>query len=772
MRVYELARELGVKNDEALAKCKDLGLRQTNRLAGLSDEEADRLRKAFAGKGSGVKKVAPPKTKRPRKAVADKTPVDKAEADKAPVRGHKARKKGAAKKTASDEPAESARKGRATATHRRERVASPTVEPDDVPATPQASLSRYIPPSLTPRYPRRPSRRMKGRRPRRPVSTGPKRTKFTIQAPISIKDFSATIGIKANAIILKLMQQGAMVSINAVLDEEQIIQLGADLGLELDVREEVTAETIVANLDVSEDKPENLVLRAPVVTFLGHVDHGKTSLLDRIRKSHVAEHEHGGITQHTAAYRITVGGHTVTFLDTPGHEAFTAMRARGANVTDVVTLVVAADDGVMPQTEEAIDHARAAGVAIVVAINKCDKPEANPMRVKQQLANLGLQAEEWGGDTVCVEVSATTGQGIDDLIEMLALVAEMAELKADPAKLARGTVLEANMSDSRGPTATVLVSEGTLRVGEVILCGSGYGRVKGLFDDQNRRIKEAGPSWPAIVIGLDQIPEAGDSLVALKDLHTARSVAEERRHKMREARVSRRTHVNLENLFASIEQGEVQELCLLLKADVGGTLEALSQVVGRISTPEVKTRILRASVGGISTSDVLLADASDAIIVGLNVTANSAARTLAEEKGVTIRVYNVIYRVKDEIERALEGLLKPEERETITGHAEVRRIFKISRFGNIAGCFVTDGTVARNHRVRLVRDGVVIHEGRMASLRREKDDAREVREGFECGILIDSFTDVKAGDVIEAFQIEKIARTLDSVASPAPAPTN
>ena len=624
---------------------------------------------------------------------------------------------------------------------------------------------RYIPPSAVPRYPRRTARRPRVRRIKRPVQVTPRPTSFDVQTPISIKDFSALIGIRANTIILKLMQQGVMVNINAVLDEEQIQTIAGDLGLTLTVREAATAESAIAALEQQEDKPEQLELRAPVVAFLGHVDHGKTSLLDYIRKTNVVEQEHGGITQHIAAYRITVGEHTVVFLDTPGHEAFTAMRARGANVTDIVALVVAADDGVMPQTEEAIDHARAAGVPIVVALNKCDKPEANPLHVKQQLTNLGLQPEEWGGDTVCVEVSATTGQGIEELVEMLALVAELAELKANPNKPARGTVLEANVSESRGPIATVLITAGTLRIGNVILCGATFGRVKALFDDRNRPMREAGPSTPVVTIGLDSLPEAGDSLFVLDDIHQARSIAEERQRKIREESVTRRAHVSLENLFASIEEGKIRELRLIIKADVRGTLEALSQVVEKISTPEVKTRVLRASVGGVTISDVLLADASDAIIVGLDVAPDSATRALAEDKGVSIRVYNVIYRVKEEIERALVGMLEPEEREVIMGHAEVRQIFRISRFGNIAGCSVADGLVARNHRIRLVRDGVVIHEGRLASLRREKDDVREVREGFECGMHVDAYEDIKVGDVIETFRIEKVARRLDSTGS-------
>ena len=592
-----------------------------------------------------------------------------------------------------------------------------------------------------------------------------RKTEFRVVVPISVKDLSSDIGIKANMLLLKLMQMGVMANINTTLDGDQVDLLAQELKLTIETVEAATAENAVEQVEQEHDEPGELASRAPVVTFLGHVDHGKTSLLDRIRQSDVVAHEHGGITQHIGAYRVSIADKTVVFLDTPGHEAFTAMRARGANVTDIVTLIVAADDGVMPQTEEAIDHAKAAGVPIVVAINKCDKPEANPNRVKQQLSGLGLQPEEWGGDTVCVEVSATTGDGVDDLIEMLSLVAELRELKANPTKRARGTVLEAQMSESHGPVATVLVQDGTLHVGDVLVIGNSFGRVKALISDKGAAMREAGPSWPVSVVGLDALPGAGDRLVVLDDIQQARAVAEERRTKDRERSASQRQHVSLENLFSSIEEGRVQELRLILKADVRGTLEAVSQLVEKVGTAEVKTNILRTSVGPVSTSDVLLADASDAVIVGMNVGVDTPARSLAEEKGVSVRVYNVIYKIKEEIEKALSGMLAPEEREVIAGHAEVRRTFKISRFGTIAGSYVTDGALARNNQVRLLRDGLVVFRGRMASLRREKDDVRDVRDGFECGILLDGFDDVKEGDVVEAYYIEKVARTLESSGS-------
>ena len=783
MRVYELARELGQSSADLIKRAEGLGMAIGNRLSGLGKEHVAALRKAVGARPAGqpaAPQVAKPKPPRPAgKPAAGKrsrpaaapavahpaapapkapAPAPKAPAPpKAPVAPPKVAPSPTARLTKEEEEAarQLARKRKPAG-----RGGSDGTE-EELPSAPV--LGRYIPPSSIPRFPRRGMRRGRGRMQRRPMAATPERpTSFDIQTPISVKDLSSAIGVKANLLLLKLMQGGAMITINATLDSEQVKALALELKLQLRVTEAATAETAIKEIEARADQPEQLVPRSPVVTFMGHVDHGKTSLLDRIRKTDVAAHEHGGITQQIGANRVTIGDKTVVFLDTPGHEAFTAMRARGANVTDIAVLVVAADDGVMPQTEEAIDHARAANVPIVVAVNKCDKPEANPLRVRQELANLGLQAEEWGGDTVVVDVSAVTGKGVDELIEMLALVAELRELKANPVKPARATVLDADMSGSRGPVAMALVQDGTLRIGDIIVCGGTFGRVKALYDDHNRSIKEAGPSWPVAVVGLGGLPEAGDRLIVLNDIQQARSIAEERQHKAREAATVKRQHVSLENLFTSIEHGRLRELLLILKGDVRGTLEALNKIMGEIQSPEVKLHILRASVGPVTTSDILLADASDAVIVGMNVPVDSAARALAEQKGVAIHTYNVIYRVKEEIEKALSGMLAPEERETIAGHVEVRRIFRISKVGLVAGCYVRDGVVARNHRARLIRDGAVVFDGRVGSLRRVKDDVREAREGLECGVRLEGFDDVKAGDVIETYQVEKIARTLGS----------
>jgi len=583
-------------------------------------------------------------------------------------------------------------------------------------------------------------------------------------SPVTVRSFSEATGIRANIVIRKLMEQGSMARITDVLSPETAELLGIDFGVEVKVKAaEADLEKEMAQQFTEDENPADLQPRPPIVTFLGHVDHGKTSLLDAIRKTSVAAGEAGGITQHIGAYRAEFpDGRAVVFLDTPGHEAFTAMRARGANVTDVVVLVVAADDGVMPQTEEAIDHAKAAGVPIIVALNKCDKPEANPARVKQQLAAHNVLPEEWGGDVVCVETSAITGKGLDTLVEMIALVAELRELKANPNRRANGVVLEARIVEGRGVVASVLVQNGSLQRGDWILAGAAFGRVKDMINDKGKRLRIAGPATPVEISGFDTVPEAGEKFYVAEDSQQVRAAAEQRRERDCVKALTERPHVTLESFFSTLQASGKKELRVILKGDVKGTMEALDKVVREIGSGEVKINILRAAVGGISASDVLLADASDAIIVGLHVVPDGPARALADAKGVEIRTYDIIYHAVEELRKALEGLLEPEEKEIIQGHAHVLRIFKISRLGAIAGCSVRDGVINRTSQVRLIRDGVVVYTGRIASLRREKDDAREVREGFECGIRIENFDDVKVGDVIEAYTIEKIRRTLPS----------
>jgi translation initiation factor IF-2 len=524
-----------------------------------------------------------------------------------------------------------------------------------------------------------------------------------------------------------------------------------------------TAEDDLLAAFTPEDAPELLVARPPVITILGHVDHGKTSLLDRIRKSNVVSSESGGITQHIGAYQVQYEGHPLTFVDTPGHEAFTAMRARGANVTDLVVLVVAADDGVMPQTQEAIAHAKAADVPIVIALNKIDLPNVNINRIYGELAQQDLAPEEYGGDTPVVKTSALTGQGIPELLEMLGIVAELRcadELRANPARPASGTCLESSISEGRGVVATVLVQDGTLKVGDVIVCGDGFGRDRALFDDSGRPVAEAGPSMPVEVSGLDAVPTAGEKFAVVPDISRAREVAETRRLRSRGVALGERQAVTLENLYSKMAEQKVKSLNLILKADVQGSLEALTKELEKLQNAEVPIRVLLKGVGGISESDILLADASQAIVIGFRVAPEDRALAAADEKKIDIRRYDIIYQVTDEIKKAVEGMLVPEIKEIHLGRAVVRQVFKISKVGTVAGCFVTQGLFERSAKVRLIREGREIYKGSLEALKRFKDDVKEVREGFECGIKIGNFDDIKVDDMIEAYRIDVIRRTL------------
>jgi translation initiation factor IF-2 len=587
--------------------------------------------------------------------------------------------------------------------------------------------------------------------------------KFEIEAPVTVKDLAAKLAVKASDIIRRMMMNNKMmICINDYLDAELIQLIGAEFGKEIVVKRQREIEEGLEETE-AEVKPEDLVTRAPVITFLGHVDHGKTSLLDRIRKANVAQGEAGGITQHIGAYTVKKGDRRVVFLDTPGHEAFTEMRARGANVTDVVVLVVAADDGVMPQTLEAISHARAAAVPIIVALNKIDKPNANPLRAKQQLATAGLNAEEWGGDTPVVPVSATTGQGVDELVELLMLQSDLLELKASPTHRARGTVLEAKLTEAHGIVANMLVQNGTLKDGDIVVAGAAYGKVRNMRDDKGKHVEAAGPATPVSITGLSEVPRAGERFIVIDDLAKARQVAITRVRRIREtALIDRRTigHVTLENLFARIAEGKVKELPIILKADVQGSIEAIMKSLGELSTSEVRLKFLHSAVGGISESDVMLADASDAVILGFQVVPDSNARKLAEEKNVDIRLFRIIYDLIDTVKAAMSGMLEPEVRETTTGRAAIKQVIKISRVGSVAGCMVTDGKIERSANVRLIREGIIVHESKIETLRRFKDDVREVEKGYECGIKVAGYDDVKEGDVIEAYKIEKIKREL------------
>jgi len=570
---------------------------------------------------------------------------------------------------------------------------------------------------------------------------------------LSVAELAGLLGVSPSDVIAKCMQLGLMVTINRRLDRDTIETVADEFGH----RVEFVSEYGEDEEEEAEAKTET---RAPVVTIMGHVDHGKTSLLDYIRKSNVIAGEVGGITQHIGAYEVITPGGRIAFLDTPGHEAFSAMRARGAQVTDLVVLVVAADEPLMPQALEAIDHARAAGVPILVAVNKIDLPGADPLRVKQQLADRGVQSEEWGGKTVVVEVSAKAGTGVDRLLEMILLVSEMMELKADASRKARGAVVEARLDPGRGVVVTLLVQQGTLRVGDPFVVGSHFGKVRALSDERGRPRKEAGPSTPVEVLGSSGVPQAGDSFHVVADEREGREVSTKRKQQAREHTLRAQRKIGLEDIYAQIKSGEVPKLFLVLKGDVDGSVEALSDSLQKLSTEQVQVEVIHRSVGNISESDVLLAAASSAIVIGFHVKADFRAATLAKEEGVTILFYQIIYEAVSDVQKAMEGLLQPELRQKTTGQVEVREVFKIGRVGVIAGCYVQSGTVTRNGRVRVLRESVAIYEGKIASLRRFKDDVREVQTGFECGIMLDGFQDIQKGDILEIFQVEEIARKL------------
>ena len=590
--------------------------------------------------------------------------------------------------------------------------------------------------------------------------TKPRKKVIKVTAGISVKDFAEILGQKPTEIIRKLMDLNVVKNLNQPMDLDAGLLIAEGYGIAVEAVAPKGGEALLE--DILEPRGhERWEPRGPVVTVMGHVDHGKTSLLDAIRKTQVTDQEAGGITQHIGASFVKVGERGVTFLDTPGHEAFTGMRARGAQVTDIVVLVVAADDGPMPQTIEAVNHAQAANVPIIVAVNKIDLPGSNPERVKQELAEYGLLPESWGGQTIFVEVSAKQGQGLDNLLDMLLLQADVMELKADLACSARGVVLEAKLDKGRGPVATVLIQGGILKVGEAFVVGSVSGRVRGLTSDKGARLKEAGPSTPVEIIGLLGVPGAGDQLVVVKDERAARAIAQERMQKQKDlgfAATSRRT---LDDLYAETKDGEVKELPVLLKADAQGSVGALADALQKISTDAVKLKIIHSGVGGINESDVLLAAASKAIIIGFHIRPDSNAANIAEREGVEIRLYTIIYNVLDDIRSAAEGLLAPTIKERILGHAEVRQLFSVPKMGTIAGCYVSDGTISRtNTKVRVVRDQVMVYEGKIGSLRRFKDDAREVQQGYECGIGVENFNDIKLGDVLEAFVLEEEATKL------------
>jgi translation initiation factor IF-2 len=594
---------------------------------------------------------------------------------------------------------------------------------------------------------------------------------ITFSEGVSVKDLAEKLEIRAKDLIARLLARGVFATINQTLSEDLARDMARHFGAESSVisfEDQIQQDYDAQAIEQDNEAVFNTVTRPPVVTIMGHVDHGKTSLLDAIRTTNVAGGEAGGITQHIGAYKVTITdtnspafGREIVFLDTPGHEAFTRMRARGAKVTDIVVLVVAADDGVMPQTLEAVDHAKAAKVPLIVAVNKIDKPEAQPDRVKKQLADRGLLPEDWGGDTIYVDVSAKKHTNLNQLMEMICLVADLKELKATPERLASGTVLEAKLDRGRGPVATVLIDNGTLHAGENFVVGNIFGKVRAMFDDRGRALEEAGPSTPVEILGLEGLPQAGDQFVVVAEREKAREIADYREAKTREAALAKSARVSLESLAAHIKSEGTKQLDIILKGDVQGSVEVINDLLTKLSNEQVRIKVLRYSVGAITESDVLLAAASNAIIIGFNVRPERKAQEMAEQEKVDIRLHSIIYELQDEMKKAMTGLLEPTIKETYQGRAEVREIFRIPKVGTIAGCQVSDGLIKRDAEVRLLRDNVVVYTGKIGSLRRFKDDASEVRNGMECGIGIQNYIDLKVGDIIEAFVTEKVAATLN-----------
>ena len=597
------------------------------------------------------------------------------------------------------------------------------------------------------------NKNQKGKKSAQPVTKAP--TSVTIPDEIIVSDLASLLKVTSGEIVKRLMMLGMMVTVNQTIDYDTAAIVADEMGIAATKAVVVTIEEKL--FEEEEDNEDNLLPRAPVVCVMGHVDHGKTSILDAIRHTHVTTGEAGGITQHIGAYRVKINGQDITFLDTPGHEAFTAMRARGAQATDIAILVVAADDGIMPQTVEAINHAKAAGIDIIVAINKMDKPTANPDNVKQELTKYDLVPEEWGGDVICVPVSALTGMGIDDLLENVLLVAEVKELKANPNRRAKGIVIEAKLDKGRGPVATVLVQSGTLHNGDIVIAGTAVGRVRAMTDHKGKPVKAATPSVPVEIIGLAEVPVAGDDFAAVEDERMARELADQRKSKAKEEVFKANARANLNDLFAQISEG-VKDLNIIVKADVVGSAEAVKASLAKLSNEEVRVSVIHSAVGGITENDVMLAATSNAIIVGFNVRPDKAALDSAERQGVDMRMYRVIYQCIEEIEAAMKGMLAPEFRENLLGHAEVRQTIRVPGVGTIAGSYILDGKIVRHAQIRVVRDGIVIFEDKIASLKRFKDDAKEVAQGYECGVGLEKFNDIKEGDILEAFIMEEIER--------------
>jgi translation initiation factor IF-2 len=768
MRIYELAKKLGVTNKQVITELTKLGIPAKTHSSSVELDVAEKIERVFKGakkkvqpapdkaparvKGEGpvpatpqvpVKEPLPAPSKEQIKEEEYAPPVEEAKPEPT-VPGEETEFK-VPDRFKKDIETEKVEKFKAKPAMQRAFQAVRKIEPK------KWHEAKTFKKTGRDRAPQKIAERPQ------PQITAPRKKILKIQEGTTVKDFAELISVKSSDVIKKFMEMGYMPTINQPVDLDAALLVADNFGVKLEVapmEEETFEEEAVEDVSLLEFRP-------PVITIMGHVDHGKTSLLDAIRETRVTETEAGGITQHIGAYKVRLKGKEIVFLDTPGHEAFTSLRARGAKVTDIVVLVVAADDGVMPQTVEAIDHAKAANVPIVVAINKIDKPDANPTKVRNELSGYGVVSEEWGGQNIFVEVSAKKRIGIEHLLEMILLQSDIMELKAIAGRAAKGTIIEARLDRGRGPVATVLVQNGTLRVGDVFISGANVGKVRALIDDTGKRINEAVPSTPVEVIGFSDVPTAGDLFHVVEDEKKARQIALLRQQKQRLAEMARAKKLTLDDLYSKIKEGEIKELNIIIKGDVQGSVEALKEAFEQITHAEVKVKVIHTSVGGINESDVMLAAASNAIIIGFNVRPESKAYQVAEKEGVDIRHYNIIYEAIDDIKKALEGMLEPTLKEKILGRAEVRQTFQVSRLGTIAGCYVVDGIMSRaSDGVRIIRDNIVVYEGKLSSLKRFKEDVREVQTGYECGIMIENYNDLKTGDILENYIIEKIAAKL------------
>lgn len=726
MRIYELAKSVNKGTKEVIKDLAGMGIEVKSHMSSLEGAELEKAMKFYeAGK-------EPLKSETDQKTEKRQEPKAKPKKSEQPKSKKKAEERPETRPNA-PKPSQKKEKAQAEAPAKKEK--------NNKPQKPQNAKAQG----------KKESRKKQDR----PAKPAPEIKEVEIEDEITVLDFAKLIGKSVAEVISKLITLGVMANQNQKIDFDYASLIGDEFGVTVKLKEQETDSDDPYGLDY-EDREEDLVLRSPVVTVMGHVDHGKTSLLDAIRKTSVTKREAGGITQHIGASTVNVNGKRIVFLDTPGHEAFTAMRSRGAMVTDIAVLVVAADDGVMPQTIEAINHAKAANVPIIVAVNKMDKPEANIDRIRQELTEQDLVVEAWGGDVIDVPVSARNGDGIDDLLEMILMVAEMEELKANPNRKAVGTIVEAQLDKGRGPVATVLVQKGTLKSGDMVVTGKASGRIRAMFDDKGKKINKAKPSTPVVILGLSDVPEAGDMIYAVKDEKTARSIAQAQREHEREEKMNATSRVSLDDIFSKIQEGNLKELNIVIKTDVRGTIDAVKQSLEKLSNDEVRVNIIHGAVGGVTESDVMLASASNAVIIGFNVRPTQVAIDMAKQENIDMRTYRVIYDAINDIEAAIEGMLEPKYKEVVLGRAEVRQVFKIPGAGNVAGIYVKSGVIRRSASVRLMRDNVVLYEGEINSLKRFKDDARELATNFEGGLGLENYNDIKVGDEIEAYDMEEI----------------